>query len=294
MNNSRWIHFLHLHFIVFLWGFTGVLGDLISVSSFQLVWYRMLFAGLFMWVLGAFWKAQSLKKDLRWKVPLTGLVVGLHWICFYSAIKVSSVSVALASFSCTSLFTSMLEPIFFKRKISFLEYGSGLLVMVAMVIIFNAELDQWLGIVLGISAAFTASLFTVLNGLWAKRAEGVTISAVEMSSGFIALSLYMFFIPEQIFPDFNLSGSDWFYLTILSLVCTVYTFVASIRLMKHFRPFDLSLAVNMEPIYGILLALLFLGKKELMSSGFYVGAGMVMATVFLTGYLKTRYLNKKI
>lgn len=283
-------HYIHLHFIVLIWGFTGILGKLISLDAFHLVWYR-LFIALFSLAIIILFKKVQFKKQYVWQYLFMGLVVAIHWLTFYGAIKLSNVSVALSAFSCCAFFTSIIEPIVFKRRIRWQEVAPGILVIAGMYIIFDAELKYFWGIILGIAAALTASLFSTFNGLWANRSVGYEITLLELLGAFIGLSLFLGLAPGFQFPNFQLSNLDWCWLVILGVGCTVYPFIAVIGLMKHFKPFTISLTVNLEPIYTIIMAIYIFKSSEYMNANFYIGASITLSAVLIYPFLKNRVLN---
>ena len=220
------------------------------------------------------------------KTILTGFLIAAHWICFFEAIKQSNVSVTLAALASASLFTSLLEPLFFKRRIQHYELLLGLLVLLGLYFIFQFEANISLGLGLGILAAILASLFTVINGLLIKQYDSVRISFYELFGGVIAISMYFLIRNPNLFPDFNIGLPDGFYLLILGVICTAFAFVASVKVMEELTPFTVSLSVNLEPVYGIILAILFFGDTEKMSSGFYLGTTMILAALFLNAVVK--------
>ncbi len=221
----------------------------------------------------------------------TGFIIAAHWVFFFEAIKQSNVSVTLSALATASLFTALLEPLFFKRKLLPYEVLLGLLVLLGLYFIFQFETDNHLGIVLGVISAFLASLFTVINGRLVKQYNSTRISLYELFGGTIAITLYFLLFKEGDLPDFNIRANDWFYLLILAVICTAFAFVASIKVMEELTPFTVSLTVNLEPVYGILLAISFFGEEEKMSVGFYAGTLVILASLFLNVLLKKR-LNK--
>ncbi|MDZ4758622.1 MAG: DMT family transporter [Bacteroidota bacterium] len=289
------IHILHLHLIVFLWGFTGVLGKLLNnLDTFQLVWYRVaiactILAGIIIYrKLTPITNGTKFTKQLFLKVFFTGFIVFLHWLCFYGAVKVSNVSVALASFSCTALFTGIFEPLILKRKLDPREIILGVVIIAIMVFIFNAEISYWKGMLLGVGAAATASLFTVINSTISNKVNAYYISFIELFSVLFFSTIYFLFFDLDHFPNFNLQGYDYIWIVVLSILCTVYTFVASINLMKHVSPFTLSLTVNLEPVYAILFAFVLFKEYELLSTSFFIGTAMLIAVVLIYPVFKSK------
>jgi len=301
MPDDKLKSYLHFHFIVFIWGFTAVLGALITLDAIPLVWYRMLLASGFIlvWIK---WKNIDLRVSPRKFLVLViaGIVIALHWLSFFGAIKVSNVSITLALLSTGAFFTSILEPIFYKRKFVGYEVVFGLIIIVGLYIIFKVETDHYLGIVLALISAFLSAVFTLINGKLVKQAAPSVISFYELFTGVVAISIYLLVITissegtRGFSPTFFvLTATDWIYLLILASICTAYAFIASVAVMKHLSPYTVMLTINLEPVYGIVLAFFIFGNKEQMHPQFYFGAAIILTTVILNGYLKTkRKINK--
>tara|TARA_R110000787_G_scaffold84610_1_gene181243 strand:+ start:26143 stop:27021 length:879 start_codon:yes stop_codon:yes gene_type:complete len=289
MQNDKLLNYFHLHFIVFIWGFTAVLGDLITLDAVPLVWHRMLLGSLFVLIYIIYNKGR-LKISLRslLKFGFVGLIIALHWLAFFSAVKVSNVSITLAMMSTGAFFASLLEPLFFKRKIINYEVILGLIVIIGLYIIFKVESEYLYGILLALLASFLGALFSIFNGMMVKNHNASVISFYELLFGVLFITLYILFTDGFDVSFFKLSGSDWTYLVILASICTAYAFIASVHVMKWISPYTVMLTTNMEPVYGILLALLILGEKEYMSPTFYLGAIIILITVVLNGIIKTR------
>jgi drug/metabolite transporter (DMT)-like permease len=284
---------LLLHLVVLIFGFTAILGKLITIPSEQLVWYRMFFATCSLAVyLVVMKKSFKMKRIGILKTIGVGFIIAAHWVFFFEAIKQSNVSIALAATATGSLFTALLEPIFFKRKLHFYELLLGSIVLLGLYFIFQFETDNSLGIWLGVLAAFLASLFTVMNGQLIKQYDSTRISFYELGGGVIAITLYFLIFSRSSLPNFQLSGSDWLWMLVLAIVCTAFAFVASVKVMEELTPFTVSLSINLEPIYGILLALLIFGESEKMSPGFYIGTSLILCSLFLNVWIKRR-LKKK-
>ena len=288
MQNDNLKSYLHLHVIVFIWGFTAILGKLISLEALDLVWYRMLFASVIM----TFVVLLSKEKE---KVPfnvligfiVSGIIIAAHWLTFYQAIKVSNVSITLACLSTGAFFASILEPIFYKRKVIWYELLFGVIVVVGLGIIFNVETKYTTGIYLAVTSAFLSALFSVINGKYAKEYNPNIISLYELSSGVFFISIYLFFAGSFTPAFFAISINDLIWLFLLSSICTAYAFSASVKVMKFLSPFTVMLTINLEPIYGIILALLIFKDGEEMTPLFYVGAIIILATVIANGIVKS-------
>lgn len=290
MQKNNLKHFIHLHFLVFIAGFTAVLGELITNTSVSIVWHRMIIASLitifFMLV-----KKKKLKIGFNQflKYSFLGFIIALHWITFFEGIEQSNISVTLAMFSTAAFFTSFLEPLFFKRKIIFYEIILGLLVVVGVFLIFKSEFNYVNGIILGLFSALFASIFSVLNGVMIKNNSAITISFYEFTSGVAFISIYLFITKnmDSLLIE-NFLSLNYLYIFLLGSVCTAYAFIASVYLLKYITPYSVVLTYNLEPIYGIILALLFFGDNEKMSTQFYIGLFIILSSVLINMYVKKR------
>ncbi len=288
MPSAKFKNQLHLHFLVFIAGFTAILGELISLEAIPLVWYRMLIAGVLMF---GFIKIKKISLVVPLKTILkfflAGIVIALHWVTFFAAIKVSNISITLAMFSTGAFFASLIEPIFYKRKIIPYEIIFGLLVIAGVFMIMQTEIKYLLGICLGITSALFSSLFAVINGKFVAHHNASTISFYEFISGVFFISLYIAFSNHGFDASFfKLSINDWIYLGILASVCTAYAFIASVYVMRYITPYSVVLTYNLEPIYGIFLALLFFPQTEVMRPIFYIGAALIICTVLMNALVK--------
>jgi drug/metabolite transporter (DMT)-like permease len=292
MQSDNLKSYLHLHLIVFIWGFTAILGKLISLNALDLVWYRMFLAVLFMFIY-IILKKEPLKVPLNAFIGfiILGIIIAAHWFTFYEAIKVSNISITLACLSTGAFFTSLLEPILHKRKIIWYEVFFGILVIIGLAIIFNVESQYKTGMILALISAFLSALFSVINGKYAKEYNSNVISIYELGSGLFFLTLYLLFT-NTITPEFfSISTNDFLWLLLLSSVCTAYAFSASVKVMKFLSPYTVMLTINLEPIYGIILAVLIFKDSENMNSLFYVGALIILSTVIINGILKNKKVN---
>ena len=292
MLSDNFKSYLHLHFIVFIWGFTAVLGALISLDALPLVWFRMLFAVGFISIYIVFKKIPlKISTKTMLQFLLAGLIIALHWFTFFKAIKVSNISVTLACLSTGAFFTSLLEPIFYGKKVVWYEVFFGLLVVFGLYIIFNVEGNYLYGMIIALSSAFLSALFAVINSKFVKDYDPVIISFYELSGGVVFFSFLLLFTNSFSPTFFALSEKDLMYLFILSSVCTAYAFIASTSIMKFLSPYTVMLTINLEPIYGIILAVLVFKDKERMSFEFYIGAIIIVLTILLNGVIKS---NKKL
>lgn len=284
---------LQLHLVVFIFGFTAILGKLIHLPAPLIVWYRTLFGALAILIIILFSKKVSLRlplKDLL-KIMGIGLMVASHWICFFYAIKISNVSVTLGTLASGTLFVSFLEPIFNQKKIFWLEVLLGIIVIAGLYIIFQFEIKYVAGILFSLLAAFLAALFTVLNKKVINVYHANVISFYELLSGFIGVSIFFFFTEELSKFSLALTASDFGYLLILAIVCTAYAYAATVELMKTLSAFIIVLTVNLEPVYGIILAFFIFGESEQMTPGFYIGALLIILSVFIYPVIQKRRNN---
>ncbi|MGI9527442.1 MAG: DMT family transporter [Weeksellaceae bacterium] len=283
-----------MHFLVLLWGFTGILGKLISISAIPLVFYRTLIAALTIFlmlkVVGISVKV-SRKKLTQYLA--VGFVMGLHWVLFFGAIKISNVSVALSTLSTGALFAAFLEPIFYKRKINPAEVLLAVIVIICLWFIFRASPEYLLGIMMGVACAFLSALMTVLNGVIQKDETNrprIMILYEMLGACIIAAMVMPFF--NDVPADLAISLADFGWVFLLGAGLTAYPVIESVVLMKFISPYSLILAINLEPVYGIILAYFIFGESESMSPTFYIAA-FVMIIVIIANGIYQSYINKK-
>jgi drug/metabolite transporter (DMT)-like permease len=290
MDSGHFKQYAHLHFIVILLGFTAILGALITLQAMELVWYRMFFAFIGLW---AFFKYRKITWRISFnkQLPLyaIGVVVALHWITFFHAIKVSNVSVTLGVFASTTLFTSFLEPLLQKRRVFWLEVVIGLVIISGIYLIFQYEFHYLEGILYSLLSALLNGLFVVLNRNISWKHHPSVISFYEMIGGFVFITLFMAFAGMFTRELFSMPGMDLVWLLVLSFVCTSYAFTAIVDIMKVLSAYTVVLAINLEPVYGIIMAFFFFPAREVMSVGFYVGAFIIIASVFSYPFLKRKF-----
>ena len=277
-----------LHITVFVWGFTGVLGKLISVSSSHLVWYRVLIAFISLFLYFRLLKIDiMLNRIVFLKLFFTGAIVGLHWILFFESIKTATVSVALVCLSSLTLFTAILEPLIKKNKISKLEIFTGILIICGIYIIFKFESRYTYGIICGLLSSLCASIFTIINSKQIKNRAASIITFYELIGAWVWISVFLL-LSNGFNSEMNLSVNDIIYLLLLGTFCTSVAYVAGVAVMKELSAFKVALVTNLEPIYGIILAFLFFGKQEQMSTEFYFGTTIVLSSIFLHPLIKNR------
>jgi drug/metabolite transporter (DMT)-like permease len=275
--------YLQMHTAIFLWGFTGLLGKLIHLNEGMLVWYRMLISSIAIALILIQRKEwPKIPRRQLFQISAIGFLVMLHWVTFYGSIKLSSISVAMICLSSIALFASIIEPLVNRQPFDIIEIFFSVLAVTGIALIYHSDLSAGKGILVGIISAFLSATFSVFNKRIASKYEPMTISMIELSSGWLLLTLllplYFFIQPTTKFlPD----GMDFFYLMILSLLCTVLTWVLSLRALRKVSAYTMGLALNLEPVYGIILAILFAGEGRLMNGGFIAGAVTILITVLL-------------
>lgn len=294
MQNDKLKSYLNLHLIVFIWGFTAILGALITINPEAIVWYRMLFAAVFL-VFYLVYTKHSFRISIKdfFQLTFVGLLIAVHWIFFFRAIQVSNIAVTLSIFSLGAFFTSLLEPLFYKRKVLWYEVFFGLIIIAGLALILQFEINYLEGILYALAAVILGVLFTLINGKLIEKQEPAIISFYEFISGTCFISVYFLFENEFTIDFFTLSAKDWILILILSSVCTAYAFTAAVKVMRKLSPYTVMLTTNLEPVYGIILAYYIIGGKEKMSTEFYIGAVIILITVISNGIIKHYFSTKE-
>lgn len=282
-----------LQFIVLLWGFTGVLGKLIETSAIPLVWYRVTVAALVLFAILKYRKV-DLKLNGSNLIMLLGIgvIIGLHWMFFFGAIKVSNVAVALSTLSTGALFSAFLEPMFFKRKINVSEIILAIVVSCCILLIYNASPSFWLGIVYGIVCSFLSALFSVINAKIYYKFPSRKIMFYEMIGAWVVVSVALLFA-DGVGALMTVSWRDLGLLLLLGSLFTAYPMTESVSLMKNVSPFTLLLNVNLEPVYGIIIAYLIFGDSEKMTPLFYMATLVMLLAIVINSLLKAKSNQKK-
>jgi drug/metabolite transporter (DMT)-like permease len=279
--------YINLHFLVFLWGFTAILGKLITIPAVEMVFYRTLLSAIGMGVLMLVRRETfGVSGNDLVKLFFTGIVVGAHWLTFFLAVKISNPSTALVGFATCSLWAALLEPLVKKRQIQLVEVFLGAVVIVGLYIIFSFDFQYPLGLFLGILSGITVAIFGVINSLMVRRINSTAITFYEMISACLSIGVFMMFTNDEL--HLSPSPLDWLWISILALVCTVYAYAIAIELMKRLSVFFIQLSLNLEPVYGIILALLIFGESEVMGWSFYLGTVIILAAVLLYPLLKSK------
>lgn len=288
------IDYVKLHFIIFLWGFTAILGLFIKIPAIELVVLRTLTAAIGMGLLIVLVK-QNFKVPAGYlpKLILVGFVVAAHWITFFASARVSNASVSLVGIATGSLWASVLDPIFTKRKIRGYEVLLGSLVIVGLYVIFSFDFDYPLGLALGVLSGFLSALFFALNQRLGKSVGTYQITFFEMFGACIGAVIYLVFhtsvVDTAYTINFNADLTDWLCILILGILCTVYAFSVSVDLMKRLSVFFMQLSLNLEPVYGIILAVMIFGNTEKMNIQFYLGTLIILMAVAGYPVLKRRF-----
>ena len=298
---------INLHFIVFVWGFTAILGKFISIDALALVFNRTAITsvaiGLYLLLRRKSFQANSRDLLFMW---LCGVLIAVHWITFFGAIKIANISLTLAGISTGALWTALLNPILTKSKIDWTELGLGLLVILGIVIVFyeepnSASLERYslgslsftnfqIGLIIALFSAMLSASFSILNKkLVSRYPRPIQVTFWELSFAFLSILIYqLIFGTDTLMSLWASSYSNLLFLAILALLCTAYPFIKSVELLKRMSPFSVMLAINLEPVYGILLAALFFGATESMNPQFYIGVVIILTTVIANGIIKAR------
>ncbi|MCC7454805.1 MAG: DMT family transporter [Crocinitomix sp.] len=292
-KKGNFTYYFILNLTVFVWGFTAILGDEIKLDANKIVFFRTAIAFVSLFILGFFIR-KSKRLSFREILPLlgTGAIVGLHWFTFFHSIKISNVEIAVVCLSSATLFTAILEPIIFSRKFLSSEFVLSFAIIFGIALIIGFESKYISGILVGLSSAFCASLFNVLNGKYVKTVPTFEITKYEMLGGFVLMFVVLLATNNINRNLLDVTPQDWIYLSILGLICTTGAFLVCVWLMKFLSPFTVSMSLNMEPIYSILIVVIlgwFRGiAPEQMSMGFYIGTVIILGSIFLNAYLKRK------
>ena len=289
LSQSKGKSYLYIHIAVILWGFTAILGDIITINAFDLVWWRvcLISLGFILWP-GMLTKIRALSTTSRKKLFFVGVIIALHWICFYGSIKLANASIALITFSTTAFFTAILEPLFFKSVLSKIDVLFGILVVPAMILIaFNFSSTYLIGFWVGILSAFLAALFSILNKKYIEIAEPDVMTFFEMLSAFVFMSFLIPLVNNNLWrSSFFPSSQNLFYLIVLAIICTILPFILHLKALKELSAFTTNLIVNLEPIYGVIMAALILNEYNELDVNFYLGGSVIVVLVILYPLVK--------
>jgi drug/metabolite transporter (DMT)-like permease len=286
--------FLQLHIAVFLAGFTGIFGRLISLNEGMIVWYRLLITAITMWVLfGLMKKIKRIAVADILKIGAIGFIATLHWVTFYGSIKYSNVSVALVCFSAIGFFTAILEPLVLRKRINLIDLALGLITILGIYIIFHFDSRYKTGIIIGIISAMLAALFPIFNRQILQKINVETMLAWQQTGGLVMLSAFLPFYLQRFPVDSFLPGKwDLIWLLVLSWLCSVLAFQLQGNALKRLSAFTVNLSYNLEPVYGILLAFIIYKENELLSRYFYYGFGIIAIALVIHVILVVREEQK--
>lgn len=293
--NTKFKYHILMHLIIFVWGFTGILGKLIHLDAYTIVWHRVLIAvlgfGSFLWIT---------RRNIRTESPVevfklvgTGVIIALHWMTFYKAIELSTASLGILCLSTTTLHVTWLEPIVMKRRFSFPEFFMGLIVIYGIYFVssdFDAK--EFEALRYGLLSALLAAMFSVFNGRMSQDIVPYKMSFYELLSALVFVSIYLLFQGRMTSELFKMTTSDFLWLLFLGIVCTSVAFLISIEVVKRLGAFTFSLSVNLEPVYTILLAIFILHEDEVLGSEFYIGSGLIILVILANALLKNRLSPK--
>lgn len=296
LSSSSVRSYLHLHFLVMIWGFTAIVGLMVTISPVALVLYRTLFAAIGTGIVVLLFRKSFVVagRDLV-RILGVGFLLSAHWMLFFASARVSTASVCLAGMATTSLWTSLLEPLVNKRKISALEVGLGILAFAGLYVVFRFEFDHAFGLGLAIASAMLAASFTVANSRLVQRIDAWVITFYEMTGASLFSLLFLGISESKNWnggAPFIPARGDWVWILFLALVCTVYASTMATQLMKHFSAYLINLTINLEPVCGIALAFFIFGEKERMTQGFYMGTLLILLAVLLYPLLTTTVMKK--
>lgn len=285
--------YFKLHFIVFLWGFSAILGKLVSIPTVEMIFFRAIFSALGMGVL--IWYAKDsfhVERNDLVKLILIGFVVAVHWLAFFGAARVGNISVSLVGFATNSLWAALLEPWFNKTRFKKYELVLGLVVFLGLYII-SFDFQYMLALAIGVFAGFTSALFSVFNSRMVKRIAPRSITFYNMIGVFLGTGLFLPVYQATLATDQQLHllppAMDLLYIAVLAGVCSVYAYTVAIELMKRISVFMIQLTLNLEPVYGIIMAVIIFGEKEKMNFNFYVGTVIILAAVATYPLLKKKF-----
>lgn len=292
---QKYRYHLWLHLIILMWGFTGILGKLIHLDAIIIVWYRVIIAATFL-ALYFLWKGKSFSfpKKHAWKVILVGIVVAGHWMSFYYSIQLSTASLGILCLSTTTLHVTWLEPLVMKRKFSWLEFLFGICVIFGIYFVasdFSAQERN--ALYFGLFSALMAAFFSVFNGRIAQDVESAHITLYELITGIIFISIVLWSTGKLTVPMLKMTISDGLWLLFLGVICTSFAFLMTIEIVKKLGAFTVSLSINLEPVYTIILAIFILKEHKLLNLNFYIGSMVIILVVIANGIYKN-WLNKKL
>lgn len=292
---TKYRYHILMHVIIFVWGFTGILGKLIHLSPEVIVWYRVIIASVgLLFLLPTFKVPFKLERSRDiWKLIFVGIVTCVHWVTFYKAIALSTASLGILCLSTTTLHVTWLEPLIMKRKFSWLEFFFGLIVIYGIYFVSSDfKADEYIALAYGLTAAFLAALFSVSNARLAKTIPSPQITFYEMLTGIVFLTAVLYVDNQLTFESIQMTQSDFWWLLFLGLVCTSLAFVLMIDVVKKLGAFTVSLSINLEPVYTIVLAIFLLKEHQLLGVNFYIGSLLIILVVITNSIIKAKWSKK--
>jgi drug/metabolite transporter (DMT)-like permease len=283
-----------IHLVVIIWGYTGIMGKAIDLPATEMVWWRLGIAVLSLGILFPLIQKKITKISPKlWLITLgVGVLVGMHWITFFHSIKLSSISLGIICLATTTLHVSWLEPLIKKTKFNYMDLFLSVAVLGGMLLITTRETANLEAIAIGLTSAFLAALFSVSNAVLVEKMPSPQLTLIELSSGFVVLTLFMFFGSGFYSGMFNMSADLFWKLIFLGVICTSVAFILAVNATKHLGAFTVSLTINLEPVYTIVLALIIYTESEKMDPMFYVGAAIIVVAVIANGILKHQQRKK--
>ncbi len=293
MRKNNFKSLIHLHFLIFLWGFTSIFGALIDLNPIFIVWLRLAIASILIFIYLFFFNVSSLKLSTSsfLKFLLGGFLISIHWYLFFYSIKISSISLTLSILSTASLMTSFLEPIFYKRPFKIYELLFGLVAVLGLLLIFGTQSENYLAITLSLICTLLSVLFSLLNGHLVQKYSSIQISFYELIFGLLIISSIIISSEYKFSKLYLIKSSEWIYIFILGSLCTAYAFVASTYILKFITPYTMMMSLNLEPVYGIFFSLIIFGEKEYMGIQFYIGSIVILFCVFGNILLKHKKIS---
>lgn len=293
MRKNNFKSLIHLHFLIFLWGFTSIFGALIDLNPIFIVWLRLAIASILIFIYLFFFNVSLLKLSTSsfLKFLLGGFLISIHWYLFFYSIKISSISLTLSILSTASLMTSFLEPIFYKRPFKIYELLFGLVAVLGLLLIFGTQSENYLAITLSLICTLLSVLFSLLNGHLVQKYSSIQISFYELIFGLLIISSIIISSEYKFSKLYLIKSSEWIYIFILGSLCTAYAFVASTYILKFITPYTMMMSLNLEPVYGIFFSLIIFGEKEYMGIQFYIGSIVILFCVFGNILLKHKKIS---
>jgi drug/metabolite transporter (DMT)-like permease len=289
---------IQIHVCVVLWGFTAILGKLITLPALQLVWWRMLLVSAALALLPRVWRGFMV---IPWRLVLTyagiGLLVALHWLAFYGSVKLANASVAATTMALAPVVTALIEPALTGARFERHNLLLGILVIPGVALVVGGiPQDMHLGFWLGVASAALAALFNALNKRHLGHHDAMAVTWIEISAGFVLVAAVGAFLAPSgpdgssiVRPDVR----DTALLLVLAILCTLIPYAVALAALRHVSAFTAQLAINLEPVYAICIAVAFLGEARELDTAFFVGVGIVLAAVFGHGYLQLRLTDER-